>query len=248
MDGIVEWFEFRFFKFSGLDTPRFFLIYISISIRLRLDSMGLLLLFLLLALALLVKSDNFLNGRRPQVLARSENRKNLQSNHLISPSSSSAAVNLRKLQVTAIAKQASAYSIGILFAALIWRSITIFELVSEMQKGQLRRLIVLIPSIVMIILNIAGLVLFAIQPNDYKNLLKLFLAVNVLREWIDSFVCICRILFGGEAIVTRSSVYSIGTVVKKVPREVYFGRLFVNVWWLTLCGLDPSPFKFGTRT
>ena len=59
------------------------------------------------------------------------------------------------------------------------------------------------------------------KPQDLKNQLKVILAGNTLREGVELLYNACLAI-----VSTRYSA---------VPRDVYVGRFFMNVWWMLFC-------------
>lgn len=117
-------------------------------------------------------------------------------------------------------KQASSASIGVLFALLAWRALTAYEMASHFKNG-IVRLVSVSPSLLLLMMNLAGFLVNFFQPLGFKNHMKVILAANVSREWIELAYNFLMIL------VTDSTT--------AIPREVYFGRVFMNVWWTLLC-------------
>jgi hypothetical protein len=122
--------------------------------------------------------------------------------------------------INPLIKQASTASVGILFGLLIWRSLSSYELADQFVSDAMR-LILVIPVIGILILNVIGFVLNFVKPLNFKNHLKAILAINILREWVE-------LAYNAVKLVAVSSK-------SPIPREVYFGRMFVNVWWTLLC-------------
>lgn len=118
-------------------------------------------------------------------------------------------------------RQASSASIGILFGLLIWRSLSSYELADEFAAG-LIRYILIAPIVGILSLNVVGLALNLIRPMNFKNHLKVILALNIVREWVEMAYNSMMIVIAFAKSTT-------------LPREVYFGRLFMNVWWSLLC-------------
>ena len=117
-------------------------------------------------------------------------------------------------------KQASSASIGVLFALLAWRAITAYEMASHF-KNDFIRFVTVSPALCLLLMNLAGFVVNFFQPLGFKNHLKVILAANVSREWVELAYNFIMIL------LTDSNTL--------IPREVYFGRVFMNVWWTLLC-------------
>lgn len=117
-------------------------------------------------------------------------------------------------------KQASSASIGVLFALLAWRAITAYEMASHF-KNDFIRFVSVSPALCLLLMNLAGFVVNFFQPLGFKNHLKVILAANVSREWIELAYNFMMIL------LTDSTT--------PIPREVYLGRVFMNVWWTLLC-------------
>jgi hypothetical protein len=122
--------------------------------------------------------------------------------------------------INPLIKQASTASVGVLFGLLIWRSLSSYELADQFVSDAMR-LVLVVPVIGILIFNVVGFILNLIKPLNFKNHLKAILAMNIVREWVE-------LAYNAVKLVTVSSKASI-------PREVYFGRLFVNVWWTLLC-------------
>lgn len=118
-------------------------------------------------------------------------------------------------------RQASTASVAVLFVLLIWRSMSIYELADQAQSF---RPLYVIPAFIILISNILGFLLNIIKPLNFKNHLKFILAVNIVREWIELLVNIVHI------VLPRSFFRS-----EEFSRDVYLGRLFVNLWWSFLC-------------
>lgn len=122
--------------------------------------------------------------------------------------------------LNALLKQASTASVGILFALLIWRSLTSYELASQFHSGWLRYFSVL-PTLVLMVTNIIGFVVNLAKPLGFKNHLKFILATNIIREWLELVFNIWKLIFT--------------PVDADIPRDIYFGRFFMNIWWSFLC-------------
>ena len=114
-------------------------------------------------------------------------------------------------------KAVPTYYVGIVFLLLSWRSLGSFEMADNFQSDILRTICV-IPSVVLLLANIGGFLLNASKPLNFKNRLKFIIAMNIIREWVEMAYNIVNL------IISRT-----------IPREVYFGRIFVNVWWSFLC-------------
>lgn len=122
--------------------------------------------------------------------------------------------------VNPLLKQAGTASIGALFALLIWRSLSAYELADQFASGSFR-LLAVTPTIVILCANLAGFVVNLFKPVNFKNHLKFILVVNICREAIE-------LAFNFLKVLLTSSQSSI-------PREVYFGRFMMSTWWLFLC-------------
>ena len=83
------------------------------------------------------------------------------------------------------------------------------------------RLISVLPTMIILATNMAGFIINMMKPSNFKSKLKAILALNIVRESIE--VC-----FNVFMILIRNEFTSI-------PKEVYFGRFFSNIWWLSLC-------------
>jgi hypothetical protein len=123
-------------------------------------------------------------------------------------------------QLNPLLKQASTASIGILFVLLIWRSLASYELADQFNSGTFR-LLAVTPTVLILVSNLMGFIINFMKPFNFKNLLKFILALNITREFVE-------LLYNVVMLVVNSSN-------SQIPREVYFGRFFMNVWWLSLC-------------
>ena len=123
-------------------------------------------------------------------------------------------------QINPLLKQASTASIGILFVLLIWRSLAAYELADQFNAGSFR-IIAVAPTVTILCANLMGFVINVMKPYNFKNLLKFILALNITREFIE-------LLYNVMMLV-------INTSNSGISRDVYFGRFFMNVWWLSLC-------------
>ena len=81
-------------------------------------------------------------------------------------------------------KQASSASIGVLFALLAWRALTAYEMASHFKNGMVR-LLSISPSLVLLVMNLVGFLVNYFRPLGFKNYMKVILATNVSREWIE---------------------------------------------------------------
>ena len=120
-------------------------------------------------------------------------------------------------------KQASTASIGVIFALLSWRVLTAYEM-SDGFKNSLLRFICVNTSVLLLFLNLGGFLINFFRPLNFKDQLKSILIANVLREWVELVYNLLMIL---AASLNGNS---------NIPREVYFGRFFMNVWWSILSG------------
>lgn len=117
-------------------------------------------------------------------------------------------------------KQASTASVCLLFGLLLWRSLSSYELADQFQN-EFIRLMTIVPVVGILIANAIGFLVNLVKPLNFKTHLKVILAVNVVREWIE-------MAYNVFMLIASSSGAA-------VPREAYFGRLFMNIWWSTLC-------------
>lgn len=124
------------------------------------------------------------------------------------------------LQLHPLLKQANTVSVGILFMLLIWRNLGVYEMADQFASLRMRAL-TLPPMIAILLLNLGGFLLNAMRPQGFKNQLKGVLAANTLREWVE-------LTFNVAMVLSRSRYSSI-------PRDVYIGRFFMNIWWITFC-------------
>ena len=117
-------------------------------------------------------------------------------------------------------KQATSATITILFIMLLWRSLSAYELADQFSTEYVRLMAVL-PTIGLLCSNLIAFFTALTRPNNLnKNLLKTILAANIIREYIE---------LGYNAIMLV-----LNNPTAQVPREIYFGRFFGNVWWLLL--------------
>ena len=116
-----------------------------------------------------------------------------------------------------LVKQASVVSIFVLFILLTWRSLSAYELADQFSSRSLR-IITVAPTVGILLANLIGFVLNALKPSNFKNQLKVILAVNIIREIVE-------LLYNMFMLVITSGL-------APIPREVYFGRFFMSVWWL----------------
>ena len=125
--------------------------------------------------------------------------------------------------VNPLMKQASTGAIGILFVLLIWRSLAAYELADQFNVG-ITRIIAVTPTVLILLANLAGFVVNMMKPHNFKNTLKVVLAMNVIREFIEMLYNISMLVLNNR----RSGL-------QIIPTEVYIGRFFMNAWWLSLC-------------
>ena len=125
----------------------------------------------------------------------------------------------QQAQVNPLLKQVSTASIGLLFALLIWRSLSAYELADQFSSGSLR-LLAVTPTVFILCANLAGFVVNMFRPVGFKNHLKLILVMNICREIAELVYNMLMVLF------TSSQ--------SAIPREVYFGRFMMSSWWLFL--------------
>jgi hypothetical protein len=143
--------------------------------------------------------------------------------------------------VNALVKRASAASVAVLFGLLVWRSLSSYELADQFSSTMLR-VTTLAAVVVVLAVNACGLIVSLAKPLDFKNQLKAVLALNILREWLELAYNVVMVLLGSSRL--------------GVPREVYVGRIFMNIWWSLLCFSfsksrwvlsAPSPLPPGER-
>jgi hypothetical protein len=118
-----------------------------------------------------------------------------------------------------LVKTVSTVSIGLLFMLLVWRNLSVYELADQFTSNRMRS-ITIIPMMAILAANIIGFLICIFRPQGFKNQLKAILAVNSVREGVELIYNIVKV-FGG-------SRYS------SIPSDVYIGRFFMNVWWLSL--------------
>jgi hypothetical protein len=123
-------------------------------------------------------------------------------------------------------KQASTASVGILFAGLIWRTLAVYEAVSQVSNPWVK-VVATLPILIILFGNLLGFVANVMKPNNFKNWLKAILAMNIVREWAELAFNVFFIVF--------ASAFSLSHQSSRQPREVYFGRFVINVWWIALC-------------
>jgi hypothetical protein len=103
---------------------------------------------------------------------------------------------------------------------LIWRSLAAYELADQFNSGSLR-IVAVAPTVLILCANLTGFVINVMKPYNFKNFLKFILALNITREFVE-------LLYNIVMLVVNPSNTGIS-------RDVYFGRFFMNVWWLSLC-------------
>ncbi len=122
-------------------------------------------------------------------------------------------------QPTGLLKQASSASIGVLFGILTWRSLTAYEMADSFKNGFIKTVSVA-PTVGLLILNLIGFVVNWIRPLNFKNILKFILSLNMMREWVELTYNMLMVL------LTDSQ--------SAIPREIYVGRIFMNIWMTAL--------------
>ena len=127
---------------------------------------------------------------------------------------------VRDIPLNPLVTKASTASVGILFGLLIWRCLSSYELADQFASGTIRMLFTA-PIIAILGLNVIGFIVNLIKPVNFKNHLKVILAINVIREWLEGIYNVIMLILGSSQSI--------------IPREVYFGRLFMNAWWSALC-------------
>ena len=119
-----------------------------------------------------------------------------------------------------LARKVNSVSVGLLFMLLVWRNLSVYELADQFVSKRMR-LLTLPPLVVILLSNLLGFLMNVMRPHGFKNLLKLILAANTSRESVE--------LVYNVAMVFSRSRYS------SIPRDVYVGRFFMNVWWTAFC-------------
>lgn len=115
--------------------------------------------------------------------------------------------------------QAHPTTVGILFGLLIWRSLSVYDTITQYTTSNLTNAFMKHALCGLLITNVIGFLLNFFKPQMMKTILKSILAMNTIREGLEGLFNIYMILFGaypGE-------------------RDVYIGRLFMNGWWMLLC-------------
>ena len=137
-----------------------------------------------------------------------------------------AAAAIARPELNPLVRQTTTASIALLFGLLIWRSLTSFELASQFTNSSLL-LLALVPSVALLVTNIAGFLLNIIKPYNFKNHLKVILAINIVREWIE--------LIYSLFMIVKLTWSSSSSSLSSIPRETYFGSMFMNIWWCVVC-------------
>ena len=122
-------------------------------------------------------------------------------------------------QPPGLLKQASSASVGVLFGILAWRSLTAYEMADSFKNGFVKTVSVA-PTVGLLILNLIGFVVNWIRPLNFKNYLKFILSLNMMREWVELAYNMLMVL------LTDSK--------SAIPREIYVGRIFMNIWMTAL--------------
>ena len=169
------------------------------------------------------------NNHRSYSYSSSDTRSTFPQHHYTEEAAAASSSNSGSQHPAAIARpelnplvrQTTTASIALLFGLLIWRSLTSFELASQFTNSSLL-LLALVPSVALLVTNIAGFLLNIIKPYNFKNHLKVILAINIVREWIELIYSLIMIV-----IWSPSS--------SSLPRETYFGSIFMNIWWCVVC-------------
>mmetsp|Transcript_27674 Transcript_27674/g.27897 ORF Transcript_27674/g.27897 Transcript_27674/m.27897 type:complete len:225 (+) Transcript_27674:96-770(+) len=117
-------------------------------------------------------------------------------------------------------RQALTSSIGFLFLLLTWRTISVYEIADQFASPILR-LVSVAPTVLLFCTNMIGFIVNLARPLNFKNQLKAILAMNIVREIVEMIY---------NSIMLLASSNS-----SPIPREVYFGRLFTNAWFMFLC-------------
>lgn len=128
--------------------------------------------------------------------------------------------NTNTRKVDALFKQASTASISVLFILLIWRSLSSYEIINQVMNSLIKT-VLLTPTVVIMLANIIGFIVNLTRPMNFKNILKFILACNIFREWIE--------------LVFNLIMMVASTANANIPREIYFGRMFMNIWWSAIC-------------
>lgn len=127
-----------------------------------------------------------------------------------------------------VLKTVTGGAVGVLFVMLTWRSLSSYEL-AEQFSNPLLKFTAITPTIVIMIGNLLGIVTNIVKPKNFKNIMKSILAANIVREIVE---CTYNVL---KIIVNHSITSSKSSLADYVPKEIYFGRLFGNMWWMLLC-------------
>ena len=121
-----------------------------------------------------------------------------------------------------VMKTVTGGAVGVLFIMLTWRSLSSYELAEQFSNPFLK-FMAKTPTILIMVANILGIVTNIVKPKNFKNVMKSILAVNMIREIVESIYNVMKIT------VNHS------TLSDDLPKGIYFGRLFGNVWWMLLC-------------
>ena len=125
--------------------------------------------------------------------------------------------------VNPLMKQTGTATVGFLFVMLIWRSLAAYELADQFNVG-IYRVVAVTPTVIILVANLAGFLINMMKPLNFKNTLKAVLALNVGRECIE-------LLYNAMMLVVNQR----RTGLQIIPTEIYLGRFFMNLWWLSLC-------------
>jgi hypothetical protein len=123
----------------------------------------------------------------------------------------------KRLHVLPLLQQSNPLSIGILFAALSWRLFVVRDLINQQSTVFLSGLTQLTTSLVLMV-NLVALGLAVVNCMAMKNVLKVFLALNIVREGTSA------VINAVSAVVNHNGL-----------RDVYVGRLILNAWWFIIC-------------
>jgi hypothetical protein len=115
-------------------------------------------------------------------------------------------------------------TISLLLALLIWRLIVVYELADSFESNFMRQ-VTIFPIVLLMLTNAVGLVGNIMNPVANKNYIRVVLKINAIREYVE-------LAFNIYKMITSKSLAF--TDVGAIPREVYFGRFFASLFYLSL--------------
>ena len=117
-------------------------------------------------------------------------------------------------------------SINILFIMSIWRCIVLYDLATSFTSPVLKSVSTL-PLQFLLILNVLSLFVNLLRPMQYKNILKIAMGLNIVKEWVDLAYNLFIIVFGPSILDLQTP-----QEIQYFTKGYFFGRLMLNMWFL----------------